>query len=152
IRHLAGPDVDAATEKTLRRVFGPMNIPALDDRVPPLASRAAHLGGDPAFHALCGLAWLRSLQNNDGGWPTFCRGWGKLPFDRSGSDLTAHALRALKAWVQHSVASRVVEVINESINLGASMPTPRTFARVAERGLAYLAREQRPDGSWLPLW
>merc|ERR1712023_458599 len=42
--------------------------------------------------------WLLSLQNRDGGWPTFCRGWGKLPFDRSGSDLTAHAMRALNAW------------------------------------------------------
>ena len=37
------------------------------------------------------------LQNRDGGWPTFCRGWGALPFDRSGSDLTAHASRALFA-------------------------------------------------------
>src|SRR5207302_3665326 len=36
--------------------------------------------------------------------------------------------------------------------LGASIPTPRTFQRVAEQGLAYLARQQRPDGSWLPLW
>ena len=22
--------------------------------------------------------WLLKLQNRDGGWPTFCRGWGKL--------------------------------------------------------------------------
>ena len=37
--------------------------------------------------------WLLAawLQNDDGGWPTFCRGWGRLPFDRSGTDLTAHA-------------------------------------------------------------
>src|SRR5262249_49519477 len=34
-----------------------------------------------------GLRWLCSIQNRDGGWPTFCRGWGHLPFDRSGSDL-----------------------------------------------------------------
>jgi len=27
--------------------------------------------------------WLLGLQNSDGGVPTFCRGWGKLPFDRS---------------------------------------------------------------------
>jgi squalene-hopene/tetraprenyl-beta-curcumene cyclase len=44
-----------------------------------------------------GLRWLLGLQNRDGGWPTFCRGWGKLPFDRSGSDLTAHVLRAFRA-------------------------------------------------------
>src|SRR5205814_8777936 len=39
-----------------------------------------------------GFEWLLRLQNSDGGWPTFCRGWGHLPFDRSGCDLTAHAL------------------------------------------------------------
>ncbi|MFN9039793.1 MAG: squalene--hopene cyclase, partial [Planctomyces sp.] len=38
--------------------------------------------------------WLLNLQNRDGGWPTFCRGWGALPFDRSSCDLTAHVLRA----------------------------------------------------------
>src|SRR5262249_52387716 len=41
--------------------------------------------------------WVLGLQNRDGGWPTFCRGWGHLPFDRSGSDLTAHNVRALAA-------------------------------------------------------
>ncbi len=37
--------------------------------------------------ARAGLIWLLALQNRDGGWPTFCRGWGVLPFDRSGADL-----------------------------------------------------------------
>lgn len=78
--------------------------------------------------------WLLDLQNRDGGWPTFCRGWGKLPFDRSGTDLTAHALRAL----------------------GRLSPDAKAFERLygapARRAFAYLAREQRPDGSWLPLW
>jgi squalene-hopene/tetraprenyl-beta-curcumene cyclase len=64
--------------------------------------------------------WVQGLQNRDGGWPTFCRGWGQLPFDRSGADLTAHALRAL--------------------------------ALAQPRGLQYLERQQRLDGSWLPLW
>ncbi len=45
---------------------------------------------------VAGADWLRRLQNRDGGWPTFCRGWGKLPFDRSSNDLTAHAIRALQ--------------------------------------------------------
>ena len=48
--------------------------------------------------SLWGLGWLAGLQNGDGGWPTFCRGWGHLPFDRSGADLTAHAMRAVAAW------------------------------------------------------
>jgi squalene-hopene/tetraprenyl-beta-curcumene cyclase len=69
------------------------------------------------------------LQNRNGGWPTFCRGWGKLPFDRSGADLTAHAIRALHAWSDLCDARREIQ-----------------------RGLKYLARVQRPDGSWTPLW
>ncbi|MBL8828712.1 MAG: squalene--hopene cyclase [Planctomycetaceae bacterium] len=76
-----------------------------------------------------GRDWLLGLQNGDGGWPTFCRGWGVLPFDRSGTDLTAHALRAIEPWT-------------DSPDLRAAR----------DRGRAYLARTQRPDGSWLPLW
>lgn len=86
-----------------------------------------------ASQAEVGLGWLLDLQNRNGGWPTFCRGWGKLPFDRSGTDLTAHALRALHAWSP------------------AEGHRPR-FREAMERGLAFLARGQRPDGSWLPLW
>ena len=79
-----------------------------------------------------GLDWLVSLQNSDGGWPTFCRGWGKLPFDRSGTDLTAHALRALDAW--------------------AELYDHRAVKSLVDRGLNYLSRYQQRDGSWTPLW
>ena len=48
--------------------------------------------------AIAGVKWLLDLQNRDGGIPTFCRGWTKLPFDRSSPDITAHALRAWMAW------------------------------------------------------
>ncbi len=46
-----------------------------------------------------GLRWLMWLQNNDGGMPTFCKGWGKLPFDRSTPDITAHAMLAMGLWL-----------------------------------------------------
>ena len=42
-----------------------------------------------------GCKWLIDMQNSDGGFPTFCKGWGKLPFDRSCADLTGHALACI---------------------------------------------------------
>lgn len=88
-----------------------------------------------AAHA--GIEWLLGLQNRDGGWPTFCRGWGKLPFDRSGSDLTAHVLRAFRAWES-------MGAIEEAMI--------RRMKKAASRGEAYLKKHQQNDGSWLPLW
>jgi hypothetical protein len=49
--------------------------------------------------AFSGLQWLMNLQNSDGGLPTFCRGWGALPFDRSSADITAHGIQAWLAWL-----------------------------------------------------
>ena len=86
--------------------------------------------------ARAGCRWLIRLQNRDGGWPTFCRGWGTLPFDRSGSDLTAHAMRALLVWER---------VFGDESSISG-------LERALERGWAYLEKHQRPDGSWLPLW
>lgn len=88
--------------------------------------------------AVAGIQWLLDLQNRDGGWPTFCRGWGKLPFDRSGSDLTAHVLRALRAWFALP-------------GFAAKNAESRLEAAVS-RGFDYLHRKQRADGSWIPLW
>src|SRR5215510_9173507 len=48
--------------------------------------------------ARAGFQWLLDQQNKDGGIPTFCRGWGTLPFDRSATDLTAHAIGAWSVW------------------------------------------------------
>jgi squalene-hopene/tetraprenyl-beta-curcumene cyclase len=81
-----------------------------------------------------GENWILHLQNRDGGFPTFCRGWGKLPFDRSGSDLTAHALRVIGRYRKPLRTDDF------------------STAKECAAALAYLSREQRPDGSWLPLW
>lgn len=85
------------------------------------------------------IGWLLDLQNSDGGWPTFCRGWGALPFDRSSPDLTAHTLRAIRAW---------------QVTCGpeASSLVSSRAERAVQGGFAFLARTQRPDGTWFPLW
>ncbi len=98
-----------------------------------------------------GLDWLLELQNRDGGWPTFCRGWGKLPFDRSGADLTAHALRALTAWKTQMAADQAYHAASGGQIHFAGFPLVQ-YERDLNRGFQYLQDQQRPDGSWLPLW
>jgi squalene-hopene/tetraprenyl-beta-curcumene cyclase len=85
--------------------------------------------------ASAGIVWLLDLQNRDGGIPTFCRGWGALPFDRSSPDLTAHALRAWLAWR---------DLVPPDLN--------RRIATAVPRAIQFLIKTQRPDGAWLPLW
>ena len=82
-----------------------------------------------------GLRWLADLQNSDGGIPTFCRGWGHLPFDQSSPDLTAHTVRAFHAW--KTTAPHIWE---------------NGFDKARDAMVAYLKRTQLRDGSWLPLW
>ncbi|MFN0019416.1 MAG: prenyltransferase/squalene oxidase repeat-containing protein [Pirellulaceae bacterium] len=81
-----------------------------------------------------GMKWLINLQNSDRGWPTFCRGWSGLPFDRSGADLTAHVIRAFLACSKLQDATSV------------------EVERARRLGCDYLLTRQKPDGSWLPLW
>jgi squalene-hopene/tetraprenyl-beta-curcumene cyclase len=110
-------------------------VPDADDTAGALLA-IWNLGGRTHLAAaVAGIEWLLDLQNNDGGIPTFCRGWGALPFDRSAPDLTAHALEAWSVW--HSAVTPDLQ---------------RRMSDAAERGAVYLARDQRPDGSWAPLW
>jgi squalene-hopene/tetraprenyl-beta-curcumene cyclase len=81
------------------------------------------------------VGWLLGLQNRDGGWPTFCRGWGLLPFDRSSCDLTAHAVRALHA-ARGLLDGQLVERVGTA----------------TDRAIRFLRGQQRSDGAWLPLW
>lgn len=93
--------------------------------------------------AAAGLGWLLDLQNADGGWPTFCCGWGQLPFDRSGTDLTAHVLRALAAWLKLQREGGC-----HALDVGAA----RRMSAAAVRGFAFLKVSQQHEGAWLPLW
>lgn len=91
--------------------------------------------------AMAGIQWMLGLQNRDHGWPTFCRGWGKLPFDRSGTDLTAHALRALHAWQDELRAPG-----------GLFHNQPDDLMQLVHNAFGYLDQKQNSDGSWYPLW
>ncbi len=114
-------------------------VPDADDTPGALIALDVMEGGERADEILTaaesGLEWLLNLQNEDGGIPTFCKGWGALPFDRSSPDLTAHTLRAWHQW-----RSRLPEALQYRIDAGI------------QKGLRYLSRVQHGDGSWMPLW
>ena len=119
------PDADDTSGAVLALAFLGEQLAeqAVEGEDPDAAALDAELG--QARQA--GATWLLGLQNRDGGFPTFCRGWGALPFDRSSPDITAHALRALR------------------LTLGRAEPA-------LQRAERYLERSQEPDGSWIPLW
>ncbi|MHC4062971.1 MAG: prenyltransferase/squalene oxidase repeat-containing protein [Planctomycetota bacterium] len=112
-------------------------VPDADDTSAALIALRRLGNGDKALGRAAenGLEWLLDLQNADGGWPTFCRGWGRLPFDRSCADITAHALRACIEW-------------REDLSAGLR----RRLDRAVCRGIGFLSRSQHSDGSWVPLW
>jgi squalene-hopene/tetraprenyl-beta-curcumene cyclase len=95
--------------------------------------------GDPdprtVAGAAAGVRWLMGIQNRDGGIPTFCRGWGALPFDRSTPEITAHSLHAWSVWYPH---------FDRSLQ--------RELQARANRAVKFLTASQRADGSWIPLW
>ncbi len=114
----------------------PGGVPDADDTAGALL--ALHNLGDidatVRSAALAGIRWLLDLQNRDGGIPTFCRGWGALLFDRSSPDLTAHTARAWGIWLEE-----------------LPVEAPRLRRAMARAG-SFLAKTQRDDGSWFPLW
>ncbi len=115
----------------------PGGVPDADDTAGALLALKA-LGApfaEVSGAATSGATWLLDVQNRDGGIPTFCRGWGTLPFDRSSADLTAHALRAWGAWqplLPDSLQARI--------------------AAATRCAVAFLRRTQEAEGAWNPLW
>ena len=97
---------------------------------------ALHALGYPCDEVICnGINWLMILQNNDGGMPTFCKGWGKLPFDRSSPDITSHAVLAMGLWMKDLPSAFRVKV-------------EKSFTRL----LDWLEKNQDAQHGWTPLW
>lgn len=113
----------------------PGAAPDGDDTSGALVALHTLSGGEYCDEVGAGVEWLMALQNNDGGMPTFCKGWGKLPFDRSSADISAHALLAMELWMDH---------LPEKIQ--------RRAKRSIGRMIGWMSREQAEDGSWTPLW
>jgi squalene-hopene/tetraprenyl-beta-curcumene cyclase len=151
-------------------------VPDVDGTSGALVALAAWLKANPALGekiepaAAAGVNWLLDLQNADGGWPTCARGWAKLPLDRSGSDLTAHALRALGAWRGALSSAHAPPAVAQPrapdtlVDKPAAAPEgtrallahramlERRIASAIERGFRYLSAAQHADGCWMPLW
>jgi squalene-hopene/tetraprenyl-beta-curcumene cyclase len=115
----------------------PGGVPDADD-TSGAALALAHLGREDIRvqgAAFKGIEWLISLQNADGGLPTFCRGWGALPFDRSSADITAHGIQAWLAWINDAPSN-----------------LQRGMQNAIRASVQHLARAQLPNGGWTPLW
>ena len=118
----------------------PGSVPDADDTsgaILALCNLGKLKGSDPFNSITAGCRWLLGLQNTDGGIPTFCRGWGKLPFDRSCNDITAHAIAAWSRALEYISEEKLKQQINEAIG----------------KALGYLRAQQNERfGYWLPLW
>lgn len=116
----------------------PGGVPDADDTPGALmALRRLEMGDERVARAVeAGVKWLLDLQNWDGGMPTFCRGWGTLPFDRSTPELTAHALAAWWMWKEVLMSAGLWDRVLVATG----------------RGLTYLKSVRREEGAWVPLW
>jgi len=116
----------------------PGGMPDADDTSGSLVALRAVAEPTPELirnNVIPALEWLAGLQNSDGGIPTFCKGWGHLPFDRSSPDITGHALMAWDAWC---------DLLPEK--------QQRKFVKVFHRAASFLQKSQTPEGAWIPLW
>ncbi len=111
------------------------SVPDGDDTSGALVALHSLLKGQYVPEVGAGIDWLIKLQNRDGGMPTFCRGWGKLPFDRSTPDITAHAILAMSLWC---------DVLPDS----QQSRCRKSIARMK----SWLTKTMMDEGSWNPLW
>ena len=110
-------------------------VPDADDTAGSLVALHILLDGVYCPEVGKGIEWLLDLQNRDGGMPTFCKGWGKLPFDRSCPDISAHVFLAFQLWM---------DVLPFALQ--------QKCRHSSFRMLNWMQKTQAEDGSWTPLW
>ncbi len=113
----------------------PGAVPDADDTSGALVALHVLTGGVYCPEVGKGIEWLLDLQNGDGGMPTFCKGWGKLPFDRSSPDISAHSLLAFELWLP-TLPADLQKRCKQSIM----------------RMLSWMQQIQSAEGTWTPLW
>lgn len=111
------------------------SVPDGDDTSGALVALHTLLNGQYVPEVGAGIDWLIQLQNRDGGMPTFCRGWGKLPFDRSTPDITAHAILAMSLWK---------DVLSQE--------QQSRCEKSIRRMTVWLEKAMTHNGAWNPLW
>ncbi len=93
-----------------------------------------------------GIGWLLEMQNEDGGWATYCHGDDTQNRDRSGVDPTAQTLRAIAVW------QRLWKMESQRRpHTARSLLLPRVGPAI-DHAMSYLESQQRDDGSFVPLW
>jgi squalene-hopene/tetraprenyl-beta-curcumene cyclase len=119
----------------------PGSVPDVDDTSGAILALLELYNNDDVVNTaiINGCQWLTTLQNKDGGFPTFCKGWGRLPFDSSCADLTGHALLALSKALDLA-GDKMTNYLQYSIR------------QCVARSFGFLWKAQRENGSWKPLW
>jgi squalene-hopene/tetraprenyl-beta-curcumene cyclase len=86
------------------------------------------------------VAWMVSMQNDDGGWAAFDRNNDKIFLN----DLPFSDMASLSDPSTPDIAGRVLEALG-------LLDDPR-YHEVCARGIAYLRATQEPEGSWFGRW
>jgi squalene cyclase len=117
------------------------SVPDADDTPGAILALLEMYGGssEEAESIINGCKWLADLQNSDGGFPTFCRGWGRLPFDSSSADLTGHVLLAMTGAMDR-LSEEIPVLLKRRLNSSVV------------KAIKFLKKNQADDGHWVPLW